>query len=68
MNDHQIKTDGHGSVGVSALSERAQTRGSGPRTSSNLTLIFRARVDAIEFVRAGEAEGYTFAGKDLLYS
>jgi hypothetical protein len=31
-----------------------------------LTLWFRARTDALEFVKAGQAQGFTFAGKELL--
>jgi hypothetical protein len=66
MEDYQIKTDGRGSFGVSAQTERAQTRAAGPPVTSNLTLWFRARADALEFVKAGEAQGFTFAGKELL--
>ena len=66
MEDYQIKTDGSGSFGVSAQTERAQTRAAGPPVTSNLTLWFRARADAFEFVNAGEAQGFTFAGKKLL--
>ena len=66
MEDYQIKSDGHGSLGVSAQTERAKTRAAGPPVTSDLTLVFKARADALEFVRAGEAQGFTFAGKELL--
>ena len=66
MEDYQIKLDGRGSLGVSAQTERAQHRGAGPPATSDLTLVFKARADALEFVRAGEAQGFTFAGKELL--
>jgi hypothetical protein len=66
MEDYQIKSDGRGSFGVSALTERAQNRAAGPPVTSNLTLWFRARADAIQFVKAGEAEGFAFAGKEFL--
>jgi hypothetical protein len=66
MEDYQIKSDGRGSFGISALSERAQNRAAGPPVTSNLTLMFRGRADALEFVTAGEAQGFTFAGKEFL--
>ena len=66
MEDYEIKSDGHGSFGVSAQTERAQNRAEGPPATSNLTLWFRARAEAVQFVKAGEAEGFTFAGKELL--
>lgn len=66
MEDYQIRSDGRGSFGVSALTERAQNRAAGPPATSNLTFWFRARADALQFVKAGEAEGFTFAGKELL--
>jgi hypothetical protein len=66
MEDYQIKSDGRGSFGVSAQTERAQKRAAGPPPTIDLTLWFRTRADALMFVRAGEADGYTFAGKELL--
>ncbi len=66
MADYQIKSNGQGSFGVSAISERAQKRAAGPPLTSDLTLVFRGRTDALEFVTAGEAQGFTFAGKELL--
>jgi hypothetical protein len=67
MEDYQIKSDGRGSFGVSALTERARTRAGPSGPTSNLTLWFRGgRADALQFVKVGEAEGFTFAGKDLL--
>lgn len=68
MEDYQIKSDGRGSFGVSAQTERAQNRAARPPGTSNLTLCFKARADALQFVRAGEAEGFTFEGKELLGS
>jgi hypothetical protein len=66
MVDYQIKSNSRGSFGVSALSERAQKRAAGPPLSTDLTLMFRGRADALEFVTAGEADGFTFGGKELL--
>jgi hypothetical protein len=66
MKDYQIKSDGRGSFGVSALTERAQIRAAGPPATSNSTLWFKTRADALQFVKAGEGEGFTFAGKELL--
>jgi hypothetical protein len=66
MEDYQIKSDDRGSFGVSAQTERAQKRAAGPPATCNLTLWFRTRADALTFVQAGEADGYTFAGKELL--
>jgi hypothetical protein len=66
MEDYQIKSDGRGNYGVSAQTERAQKRAAGPPVTSDLTLAFRTRDDALQFVRAGEAQGFTFSGKELL--
>jgi hypothetical protein len=66
MEDYQIKSDGRSSFGISAQTERAQMRAAGPPVTSDLTLVFRTRTDLLQFVKAGEAEGFTFAGKELL--
>jgi len=66
MEDYQIKSNGQGIFGISALTERAQHRAAGPPVTSDLTLVFRTRAEALEFVTAGEAQGFIFAGKELL--
>jgi hypothetical protein len=37
----------------------------GATFSSDLTLVFKARADALDFVKAGEAQGFKFAGNEL---
>jgi hypothetical protein len=67
MEDYQIKSDGKGSFGVSALTERARNRAGSPAPTSAQTLWFReGRAQALQFVKAGEADGFTFAGRDLI--
>ena len=34
--------------------------------TKGMTLGFKTRYEALDFVRLGEAEGYTFEGKELL--
>ena len=34
--------------------------------TKGMTLVFKTRYEALDFVRLGEAEGYTFEGKELL--
>lgn len=71
MVDYRIESDGSinwrsGEFVIRILSERAQQRGSGPKPSIGWGIAFKSRHDAAPFVRAGEAEGYTFEGKELL--
>jgi hypothetical protein len=66
MEDYQIKSDGRSFFGVSAQTERAQSRAAGPPLKSNLTVVFRTRTEIVEFVSVGEAQGFTFAGKESL--
>lgn len=64
--DYVLSSDGRGSFGVSGLTARAQNRTGGPPTSPSLTLMLRSESEAAAFVSAGEKEGFTFAGKELL--
>jgi hypothetical protein len=48
------------------LSERARQRGQGPKPAIGAPLAFKSKYDTEEFVKLGEAEGYTFEGKEFL--
>lgn len=61
--DYRITQDG---TAVILLSERATHRGMGPRPDKGACLAFKTRYDTADFVRAGEAEGYTFEGKEYI--
>jgi hypothetical protein len=61
MADYRIGRDG---TVVEILSERATKRASGsvhPKVGTREA--FRTKYDTAQFVRAGEAEGFTFEGK-----
>lgn len=64
--DYAIKSDEQGNLGISAITPRAQTRAPGPPANSELTLVFRSRAELLQFINSGEADGFTFARKDLL--
>lgn len=62
--DYRIEADG---TIITFLSERSTQRASGsshPRIGSRIA--FKTRSDTAQFVRAGEAEGFTFEGKEHL--
>jgi hypothetical protein len=64
MADYRIESDG---IVVEFLSERSTQRASGsayPKIGARLA--FKTRWDTAQFVRAGEAEGFTFEGKEFL--
>ncbi len=64
MADYRIERDG---TVVIFLSERATLRASGsahPKIGARLA--FKTRVETAQFVRVGEAEGFTFEGKEYL--
>jgi hypothetical protein len=63
MTDYRIGPNG---TLVVLLSARATQRGIGPKPERGSSLAFKTRHDAAEFVRAGEAEGFTFAGKEFV--
>jgi hypothetical protein len=63
MTDYRIGTDG---TFVVLLSERATQRGTGPKPKQGFAVAFKTRRDTAEFVRAGEAQGFTFEGKEFL--
>ncbi len=63
MSDYRIESDG--SV-VVFLSERVTQRASGPNPKIGTRLAFKTRFETAQFVRAGEAEGFTFEGKEFL--
>jgi hypothetical protein len=63
MADYRIEPDG---TVVVFLSERATQRASGPKPKIGARLAFKTRFETAQFVRAGEAEGFTFEGKEFL--
>jgi hypothetical protein len=63
MADYRIEPDG---TVVVFLSERATRRASGSNPKIGAPLAFKTRFETAQFVRAGEAEGFTFEGKEFL--
>jgi hypothetical protein len=63
MADYRIEPDG---LVVNYLSERATQRGLGPRPKIGARLAFKTISEMAEFVRAGEAAGFVFEGKQYL--
>jgi hypothetical protein len=63
MTDYRIEPDG---TLVTMLSERSTQRGAGPKPKQGWRIAFKTRYDTAEFVRAGEAEGFIFEGKQFL--
>ncbi len=64
MADYRIGPDG---TIVTFLSERATQRAAGashPKVGSHIA--FKTRHETAEYVHAGEAEGFTFEGKEFL--
>jgi hypothetical protein len=61
--DYRIESSG---TVVAFLSERATQRTSGPSPKIGALLAFKTKYDTAQFVRAGEAEGFTFEGKEFL--
>ena len=61
--DYTIEPNG---IVVALLSVRATQRAKGPQPRQGARLVFRTRSDTAEFVRAGEAAGFTFKGKEFL--
>ena len=63
MADYKIVADG---TGVVLLTQKALNRISGPKPPLGTTMAFETRRDTADFVRIGEAEGYTFEGKEFV--
>lgn len=63
MIDYRIGPDG---TLITMLTERSVQRGIGPKPKLGWSIVFKSRYEAADFVRAGEAEGFTFEGKQFL--
>jgi len=63
LADYRIERDG---TLITILSERATQRGKGPRPKKGWRVAFKSKYEAAEFVEAGEADGFTFEGKEFL--
>jgi hypothetical protein len=63
MVDYRVEPDG---TAVALLSERSAQRGTGPKPKPGWRMVFKTKRDTAQFVRAGEAEGYSFEGKENL--
>jgi hypothetical protein len=63
MADYRIEPDG---TVVVFLSERATKRASGTNPEVGARLAFKTKYNTVEFVQAGESEGFTFEGKEFL--
>ena len=63
MQDFEIRLLNSGEVGISALTERAQRARC---LKPGHTLMFKSPADAVAYVDVAEAEGFTFAGRELL--
>ena len=65
MADYKIIRLQGGELGIQVESDRAGNRRN-PHNTKGSTLGFKTPFEALDFVRNGEAEGYTFEGKELL--
>jgi hypothetical protein len=65
MADYKIIPFYGGEFGIRVESDRAGNRRK-PHDTKGVTLGFKTDDEALDFVRSGEAEGYTFEGKELL--
>ena len=63
MTDYRIEPDG---TAVTIVSGRATQRGKGPKPEQGWRIAFKSKYETAQFVRAGEAEGFTFEGKQFL--
>jgi len=61
--DYRIEANG---TVVVLESVRATQRGRGPKPQQGARLAFKTKYDTAEFVRAGEAEGFSFHGKEFI--
>ena len=60
--DYRIERDGQTIV---LVSERATQRGTGSKPKQGARLAFRNAHDRLQFVRAAEAKGFLFEGKEI---
>jgi hypothetical protein len=65
MADYKIVRLPGGEFGIRVESDRAGNRRK-PHNTKGVTLGFKTDDEALDFVRKGEAEGYTFEGRELL--
>jgi hypothetical protein len=65
MTDYKIIRLQGGEFGIRVESDRAGNRRK-PHNTKGVTLEFKTDDEALDFVRKGEAEGYTFEGRELL--
>ena len=65
MADYKIIRFQGGEFGIQVESDRAGDRRK-PHNTTGVTLAFKTDDEVLDFVRLGEAEGYTFEGKELL--
>ncbi|HEU0046227.1 MAG TPA: hypothetical protein VFQ43_01325 [Nitrososphaera sp.] len=63
MADYKIEQNG---LIIVFLSERATKRTSGTNPKIGARLAFRSPYEILQFVQAGESEGYAFEGKEFL--
>jgi hypothetical protein len=63
MKDYRIE---EGGTLVRMLSERSTQRAVGPKPKVGWSVAFKSKYETAEFVNAGETEGFTFEGKELL--
>ncbi|MGA7851737.1 MAG: hypothetical protein WCA15_00335 [Candidatus Acidiferrales bacterium] len=63
MIDYRIGADG---TLITMLTERSIQRGIGAKPKLGWSIAFKSQYEAADFVRAGEAEGFTFEGKQFL--
>jgi hypothetical protein len=66
LADYKIARLNGGEFGIRAETDRAGNRSGSGRSTKGLTLGFKTGYEAVEFVKRGEEEGYTFEGKELL--
>ena len=65
MPDYSIARFCDGDIGIYAESDEAAIRG-WHESAKGLLTVFKDQHSAMSFVKRGEAEGYTFAGKNIL--
>ena len=63
LADYRIEQHGHA---VIILTDRARQRDTRPRPVRGWRIPFQTQHETAEFVLAGEAEGFTFEGKELI--
>jgi TIR domain len=66
MPDYKIVRLNGGGIGIRVESDRAGNRTGTGSSTKGLTVVFRTGYEALQYVKSGEAEGYTFDGKEFL--